>query len=112
MKSAMLLGIFLCLPAFLWANHGHWIDRYRNANGFSCCGLHDCVKVHARLVEDRGTIWLAEVNGTRLELPKGSVFLSQEPIDYWCHQEQPPCLPPRLEISPGCGRCLFVAVGG
>jgi hypothetical protein len=112
MKSAMLLGIFLCLPALLWANHGHWIDHYRNANGASCCGIRDCVQVHARLVEDRGTVWLAEINGTFVEIPKGSVHLSQEPSAYWCHQGQLSCRPPQLEISPVCGRCLFVAVGG
>jgi hypothetical protein len=72
----------------------------------------DCVTVEARLVEDRGRTWLAEVNGTLIEFPKGSVHLSQEPVAYWCHQEWAPCRPPQLDISPACGRCLFVAIGG
>jgi hypothetical protein len=112
MNFAILLAILFCLPVSLWADHGHWIDHYRNANGASCCGTRDCVKVDARLVEDRGTVWLAEVNGMLVELPKGSVHLSQEPIAYWCHQGQPFCRPPQLEISSACARCLFVAVGG
>ena len=111
-KSAFLLGVLLGLPALLWAMHGHWIDHYRNARGASCCGIRDCVTVEARLVEDRGKTWLAEVNGTFVELPKGSVHLSQEPVAYWCYQGQAPCQPPQLDISPACGRCLFVAVGG
>jgi hypothetical protein len=112
MRRMVLVGALLALPALLWANHGHWIDHYRNASGGSCCGVRDCVTVEARLVEDRGRTWLAEVNGTFVELPKGSVHLSQEPIAYWCYQGRVPCRPPQLEISPVCGRCLFVAIGG
>ena len=55
---------------------------------------------------------LSEVNGTFVEIPKGSVHLSQEPIAYWCYYGQTPCQPPQLETSAVCGRCLFVAVGG
>jgi len=112
MKYALPLAILLCLPVFLWASHGHWIDHYQGASGTSCCGMQDCVKVTARLVEDRGLMWRAEVNGTAVLLPKGSVHLSEEPVAYWCHNGQAPCQPPHLEISPACGRCLFVAVGG
>jgi hypothetical protein len=111
MRCMLLVGALLVLPALLWATHGHWIDHYRSASGTLCCGMQDSVTVNARLVEDRGTVWLAEVNGTFVELPKGSVHLSQEPIAYWCHQEQQSFQPPQLEISPICGRCLFVAVG-
>jgi hypothetical protein len=112
MRYALPLGILLCLPMLLWATHGHWIDHYRNADGMSCCGMQDCVEVAARLVEDRGTTWRAEVNGTSIVLPKKSVHLSEEPAAYWCHNAQAPCQPPQLEISSACGRCLFVAVGG
>jgi hypothetical protein len=112
MRRMLLVGTLLALPALLWANHGHWIDHYRNASGSYCCGVRDCVTVEARLVEDRGRTWLAEVNGTLIDLPKGSVHLSQEPIAYWCHQGWAPCRPPQLDISPACGRCLFVAIGG
>jgi hypothetical protein len=111
----MRLGVaagLLALPMLLWANHGHWIDRYRSANGSLCCGVRDCVEVTARLVEDRGRTWLAEVNGRLVELPNGSVHVSHEPTAYWCYQGQGTCLPPQLDISPGCGRCLFLAVGG
>jgi hypothetical protein len=111
-KYTMLLGILLCLPVLLWASHSHWIDHYRSANGSLCCGRADCVTVEARLVEDRGATWLTEVNGQRVELPKGSVHLSEEPRAYWCYQGQAPCRPPQLAISAACGRCLFVAVGG
>jgi hypothetical protein len=112
MKRMLFVGVRLALPTLLWAKHGHWIDHYRSAGGGACCGVRDCVTVEARLVEDRGRTWLAEVNGTFVELPKGSVHLSQEPIAYWCHQGRESCRPPQLEISPACGRCLFVAVGG
>jgi hypothetical protein len=112
MKYLWLLGILLGLPALLWAMHGHWLDHYQSANGSLCCGRGDCVTVNARLVEERGTRWLAEVNRTFVELPKGSVHLSQEPTAYWCYQGQVPCQPPQLEMSAVCGRCLFVAVGG
>ena len=111
-KYPFLLGILLGLPALLWATHGHWLDRYRSGNGSLCCGRNDCVVVEARLVEERGTMWLTEVNGQPVELPKGSVHLSEEHRAYWCYQEHPPCRPPSLEISAACGRCLFVAVGG
>lgn len=112
MKRMVLVGVLLALPMLLWANHGHWIDRDRSANGSLCCGEKDCVQVTARLVEDRGKVWLAEVNGTLVELPKGSVHVSQEPMAYWCYQGHGACPPPQLDISPVCGRCLFVAVGG
>jgi hypothetical protein len=112
MKYALPLGILLCLPMLLWATHGHWIDHYRNADGMSCCGRQDCVEVAARLVEDGGTMWRVEVNGTSIVLPKKSVHLSEEPVAYWCHLGKAPCRPPQLEISSVCGRCLFVAVGG
>jgi hypothetical protein len=112
MKYALPLGILLCLPMLLWATHGHWLDHYHSADGVSCCGVRDCVKVAARLVEDRGTTWRAEVNGTSVVLPKKSVHLSEEPMAYWCYQRRAPCQPPQLEISFACGRCLFVAVGG
>jgi hypothetical protein len=52
------------------------------------------MQVEARLVEEWGTVWLAEVNGRFVELPKGSVHLSQEPIAYWCHLGWEPCQPP------------------
>ena len=112
MKYTLLVGALLGLPALLWAMHGHWIDHYRNAKGNLCCGKTDCVIVEARLVEDRGTMWLTEVNGQLVELPKGSVHLSEEPRAYWCHQGHLPCRPPQLEINAACGRYLFVAVGG
>jgi hypothetical protein len=112
MRYMVLVGVLLALPALLWANHGHWMDHYRSAGGSSCCGERDCLRVEARLVEDRGRTWLAEVNGMFVDLPKGSVHLSHEPVAYWCHRGQESCRPPKLEISPICGRCLFVAVGG
>jgi hypothetical protein len=108
----VLAGVLGALPALLWANHSHWIDQYRNEGGTPCCGEWDCVQVAARLVEDRGSVWLAEVNGTLVELPKGSVHLSLEPVAYWCHSGLASCRPPQLDIRPVCGRCLFVAVGG
>jgi hypothetical protein len=107
----VLGGALVALPVLLWARHGHWIDQYRNAGGTLCCGEWDCVPVTARLVEDQGPVWLAEVNGTAVELPKGSVHLSLEPIAYWCHSGHPSCRLPQLTISSICGRCLFVAVG-
>ena len=112
MKYLWLLGALLGLPALLWAMHGHWLDHYHSASGSLCCGREDCVVVYARLVEERGTMWLTEVNGQLVELPKGSVHLSEEPRAYWCHQEHASCRPPKLAISAACGRCLFVAVGG
>ena len=33
MRRRLLLAVLLALPAFLWANHGHWTDHYRSANG-------------------------------------------------------------------------------
>jgi hypothetical protein len=112
MKYALPLSILLGLPMLLWASHGHWTDHYRNADGVSCCGMQDCVQVAARLVEDRGATWRAEVNGTSVVLPKESVHPSEEPVAYWCYNAQETCPPPQLEISSACGRCLFVAVGG
>jgi len=112
MRRMLLLEALLALPALRWAKHGHGIDHDRGASGASCCGVWDCMQVEARLVEEWGTVWLAEVNGRFVELPKGSVHLSQEPIAYWCHLGWEPCQPPQLQISPVCGRCLFVAVGG
>jgi hypothetical protein len=112
MYRLLLVATLLTLPVMLWAAHGHWMDHYRGVDGSPCCGRRDCVPVEARLVEDREKTWLAEVNGTMVDLPKASVHLSQEPIAYWCHRGQTACRPPQLEISPACGRCLFVAVGG
>jgi hypothetical protein len=112
MKYVLPLGMLLCLPMLLWATHGHWIDHYHSADGSSCCGRQDCVKVAARLVEDLGSTWRVEVNGTSMVLPKKSVHLSEEPVAYWCYNAQAPCPPPQLEMSAACGRCLFVAVGG
>ena len=88
MKRLALTAGLLALSMLLWANHGHWIDRYRSANGSLCCGVRDCVEVTARLVEDRGRTWLAEVNRTLVELPTGSVHVSHEPVAYWCYQGQ------------------------
>jgi hypothetical protein len=86
MKYALPLGILLLLclpmPMLVQATHGHWIDHYRSVNGASCCGMRDCVRVAARLVEDRGTAWRAEVNGTSVILHKKSVHLSEEPVAY------------------------------
>jgi hypothetical protein len=112
MRLIVLVGVILALPIILWAKHGHWIDHYRSASGGACCGVRDCIPVTARLIEERQTVWLVEVNGQRVELPKGSIHVSEEPRAYWCHQGHVACSPPQLEISPACGRCLFVAVGG
>ena len=108
----LLLGALVVLLAVTWALHGPWMDRYRGATGSSCCGVADCIAVEAWLVADRGKRWLAEVNGRHMDLPKGSVHLSEEPVAYWCHTGHPQCAPPRLDIRTECGRCLFVAVGG
>src|SRR5687767_14530066 len=98
----------------------NFIPRYMDGRlqsiDIACFEIHvprKCqTQVEARLVEDRGTTWRAEVNGTSVVLFKESVHLSEELVAYWCHQGRAPCQPPQLEISSACGRCLFVAVGG
>ena len=44
---AWLFGMGIILAS---AQHGHWVDHYRTADGRLCCGETDCQPTHLRVI--------------------------------------------------------------
>ena len=88
-----------------YAQHGSWMDKYRNAKQVRCCGERDCLRVHARILSHTVPTVVAEVNGVVLTMPMASVHTSEDAHDWAClinHFEH---------VSQDNLRCLFLAVG-
>ena len=100
----LLCGLILASAA--WATHGHWISHYTDATGTPCCGLHDCVAVHLRVVRSDAVTVTIEINGyAPFPLPQGSFYPSEDREDWWCAKSvaEPP--------SALNTRCAFLAIG-
>ena len=101
------LALVMAMPVpLIFAQHGHWIDRYHSASGMSCCGKRDCQQVAARLITSAQYTTMVEVNGLLMELPAKSVHTSEDAAAWWCAQ--------RIDekLSQENTRCVFLAVGG
>jgi len=87
------------------ALHGQWQDRYTTAGGVPCCGVHDCVKAHVRLLVMQAETVTVEINEVELTIPAKSFHTSEDSTDWWCaiFPDKPP--------AAWNTRCVFLAVG-
>ena len=104
---SLCCAVLLFWQLLAWAAHGsaHWIERYSNAAGLSCCGHRDCYVVRARIISQDARQVTAEVNGIVLTLESGSVHTSEDTRDYAC------VVPATVPLTPYTVRCLFIATG-
>ena len=100
-------AVLLFWQLLAWSSHGsaHWIERYSNAAGLSCCGQRDCMEVRARIIRQEEREVAVEVNGLMLTLNSGSVHSSEDTHDYAC------VFPAGVPLTRSTVRCLFVAAG-
>ena len=106
-RGAFLAGLLigLVIYALVWAQHGHWTDAYRGAEGSRCCGIEDCRIVHARLLAQDGKHVVVEVDGMLLTLPAQSVHASEDLNDWVCEVKA------GGELTEKNVRCVFLATG-
>jgi hypothetical protein len=115
----------------VYATHNpelEWMNPYKDENGYSCCGIYDCVEVQAKVLEQGIGYVIVIVDGVRMKLPQGkgkfigkTHFHSNDNTDYWCFGEKynrarsgkfsvggraAPV------ITPKNTRCVFISFGG
>jgi hypothetical protein len=101
------LGLLLVALPLAYANHGSWIDHFRQANGQSCCQkAKDCITVKAAIVERGKDRSLVVVDGIRYEMPTGSIHISEDEEDWFCRVIYPK---PYDKIEWADPLCLFIA---
>lgn len=99
---------FLLIPLPTSATHGHWIDHYKSADGISCCGVRDCLKIPMRIAEINEKSITINIPSRQaiMDIPQKSYHPSEDGHDYWC-AINPEGMPTTTNT-----RCVFIAVGG
>ena len=104
---SICVGMVLVLvsSALALALHGQWQDHYTTAGGVPCCGGHDCVKAHVRLLVMKSETVMVEINEVEVTIPAKSFHTSEDGTDWWCaiFPDKPP--------AAWNTRCVFLAVG-
>jgi hypothetical protein len=120
---------FLLLVWTSWGYGEHhqalgWMSGTKAADGSSCCGISDCTRAHAKLLEeptgDKVRVYVEAVTRSyfstdyqpvnrEITLPVGSVHRSIETFDLWCYRNYGYGDTPLVRAD--TTRCLFIAVG-
>ena len=86
-KCALLLCLLVLalLRSGAWATHGSFHDHYTDYLGIRCCSTaHDCMPMPVSLISRDGDTTVVLVAGVQVELPAGSVHLSENSDTYVC----------------------------
>jgi len=69
-----------------------WMNKYKNEQGYGCCGVRDCIPVKAHVIEQGPGYVVVDVNGVEMRLPQsgkpywGKTHFISDDVDYWCFE--------------------------
>ena len=83
---SICVGVVMVLlsSALALALHGQWQDHYTTSGGVPCCGEHDSVKAHVRLLVRQAETVTVEINEVEVTVPAKSFIPQRMAGIRWC----------------------------